>query len=70
MFIRVKVVTIVFLVMQPNVIGSIHPFDIPRIIVAAIKVSVMAMRTGNILIDSVPNVPLISQTVGRIKMAI
>jgi hypothetical protein len=50
--------------------ASVHPCDIPGVIIPAIVIEMVPMRSGHIFVDAMTGVPLVSQAMSREEMAI
>ena len=70
MFHGIEILTVVSLIMQANVLRRFQPRNVGRPVVAAIKIHVMAMRPRDFVVNFVPQIPLISQAMRRIKIPV
>ena len=70
MFPRVEFHAIAFLVMQTDMFLGIHARQVPRHIVAPIKVDLVTMRAWLCRRDAISHIPFVCQSVGRINITI
>src|ERR1700722_5828242 len=70
MFQGIEIRAVSFVVMQTNWLGCFQSRNVGRPVVAAIKIHVMAMCTGDVIVNFVPQIPLISQSVSGIQMPV
>src|ERR1700678_1163882 len=61
MFLRIEIFTVIFRVMQANVLRCLQSRDIGRPVIAAIEIQMMAMWPGYLIVDFVPEIPFIGQ---------
>src|SRR5208283_4065755 len=70
MSLGIEFFSVAFPVVETNVLRRRHPLNVGRPVVATIEVQMMAMRARAVSVYFVPDVPLVRQSMRRIKMPV